>query len=111
LKIRSFKIKILFLSTPKLQIYKIQASNSDPLHHTKPKRSLLIPLVEPENQPKNTTLDTHNHTKRETRIYEVRQDVYVSGAEERDLLMITQDIQEDYYVLSRTYSIWLKPEK
>ena len=32
-------------------------------------------------------------------VYEVRQDAYVPETEERDLLMITQDIQEDYNTL------------
>ena len=31
---------------------------------------------------------TKTHTKRETKIYEARKDVYVSEAEERDLYMI-----------------------
>ena len=39
--------------------------------------------------PRTQTIDhKHTHKEREIKIYEVRQDVYVSRAEERDLLMI-----------------------
>ena len=39
--------------------------------------------------PRRQTLDhKYTHKERETKIYEVRQDTYVSGTEERDLLMI-----------------------
>ena len=49
------------------------------------------------------TLDYKNtHKKREIKIYEVRQDAYVLGAEERDLYMIYTRLQEDYKVLSKT---------
>ena len=36
----------------------------------------------------NPKLQTHTQRKRDTKIYEVQQDPYISGAEERDLLMI-----------------------
>jgi len=50
----------------------------------------------------------HKQTQREReiRIYEVRQDAYISGTEERDLYMIYNILQEDYNVLSRTHSIF-----
>ena len=49
----------------------------------------------------------HKHTQREKeiRIYEVRQDAYVPGAEEGDLYTIYKELQEDYNVLQRTHSI------
>jgi len=47
------------------------------------------------DQPKNTTLDHKQHTKKKTKIYEIRQDAYIYGAEEIDLLTIYIKLQED----------------
>ena len=47
--------------------------------------------------PRTQTPDhKQTHKERETKIYEVRQDAYVLGEEERDLLMIYIRLQEDY---------------
>jgi len=47
--------------------------------------------------PRTQTLDhKHSHKGRENKIYEVRQDAYVPGAEERDLYMIYKRSQENY---------------
>ena len=91
-----------------LEISKHQASDQDSLLQTKPKHCLIIwyhlLLLE---QTKNTNPRyTNTHTKREG-----DKDLWASArclhpkVEERDLFMIYKILQEDYNVLSRTYSI------
>ena len=70
----------------------------------------LIPLIEAGallrlEYAKNTNLIcTSTHKEREIKIYEVRQDAYISETEERDLLMIYIRLQENYNWFSQKFT-------
>ena len=81
---RSSRIKIRFLSTQKLQIFKNQASNQDPLYQMKPKHCLELwyQLLNLDTDKKKPPRSTNNSMgRRHMQITRFGKIAYILGAE------------------------------